>query len=111
MTEADEILTPPCIYQTICGDCAGRPEAIRIHLNSGEVIRLANVVDVYVTEEKIILRPAGRAAPAGLPPCWVTARRFMAARAGGGAAYPGVWEARNGKTAWLNSRARTWVKP
>ena len=62
MTEADEILTPPCIYQTICGDCAGRPEAIRIHLNSGEVIRLANVVDVDVTEEKIILRPAGRAA-------------------------------------------------
>jgi hypothetical protein len=50
--------TTPCIYVSVCGDCSGKPEAIGVHLHSGEVVKVEHVVDVRLTENQIILQPA-----------------------------------------------------
>jgi hypothetical protein len=48
----------PCIYVAACGDCSGIPEAIRVHLHSGEAVDLDHIVEVRVTDTEIILEPA-----------------------------------------------------
>ena len=68
--EADESLAPPCIYRSTCGDCSGRPAAIRVHLRSGEVLDVEHVVDVQLTEDEIILRAAE--GPAAVAPPSIT---------------------------------------
>jgi hypothetical protein len=50
--------TTPCIYVSVCGDCSGIPEAIGVHLRSGEVVKVERVVDVRLTESQILLQPA-----------------------------------------------------
>ena len=47
-----------CIYVNVCGDCSGSPEAIAVHFQSGEVVKVEHVIDVRVTQEQIILQPA-----------------------------------------------------
>jgi hypothetical protein len=48
----------PCIYVAACGDCSGIPDAIRVHLHSGEAVDVENVIEVRVTDSEIILQPA-----------------------------------------------------
>ena len=48
----------PCIYVAACGDCSGFPDAIRVHLHSGEAVDVEHVIDVRVTDSEIILQPA-----------------------------------------------------
>lgn len=56
--KADNSGARPCIYVSLCGDCSGQPEAIRVHLLSGDSFEIAKVVDVQLTEDEIVLRPA-----------------------------------------------------
>ena len=55
--EAPANKSVPCIYVAACGDCDGFPDAIAVHLLSGEEVRVEHVVDVRVNQDEMVFQP------------------------------------------------------